>query len=209
MSRSWNIGRGCVAAGLLGALMLVGSTAATARSRSISGGEIFRAPPTTAATESSLTGTIVYDRRVPFTLRDAGGTVICRGDLQTRAVQSTAADVLDFYYRFRNTSGPGEIYGIYLSNFVGPLRVGYRTDGLGTVRPLEVYREDWPSTRVLFNFVPPGPYLSCATHDESRFILIRTRATGFEDGGGTAEIIGAIPDTYGTSVSVGIVDPGR
>lgn len=196
-------------AALCGALMLVASTAAAARSVGISEGEVRRTPATTTAEEPSLGGHVLYDRLVPFTLRDPAGRTICAGHLQTRAVLSTAAGVLDFYYRFRDTSGRGAIYGIYVSHFVGPLRVAYRTDGPGTVAPYQVYREAAPSTRVQFGFVTPGPHLFCAAHEESRFLLIRTRATRFVDGGGIAEIIGGVPPGYGSSVSVEIVDPGR
>jgi hypothetical protein len=186
--------------------MLAGS-AATARSVEIARGDVRRAPATTMAEEPGVAGTVVYDRLVPFTLRDAGGRTICAGNLQARAVSSPTSGALDFYYRFRDTSGRGAIYGIYVSNFPGTLRVAYRIDGLGSVAPYQVYREHAPSLRMQFGFVRPGPYISCAAHEESRFLLIRTRSTRFEDGGGEAEIIGGIGGAYGSSITVEIVDP--
>lgn len=138
-------------------------------------------PSTTAALEPTLNGTVIHDALVPFIIRQEDGSVECRGNLQNRVVRSTATGRLDFYYRIRDTRGPGEIRAIDTSGFRGEtLRIAYRTDGLGTESPTRAYRPAPGST-----VIAGGMHLACGRHEESRFIVIRTEATELESGATT------------------------
>lgn len=145
-------------------------------------------PATTAATEPALKGTVVYDTLLPFTINAYGGALVCTGQLQNRVVKETTTQQLDFYYRVRGTSGPGTIGAITVSSFKGAtLRVAYRTDGLGTVAPAWAVRSPTPGAQIQFFLMSQNtPPLSCAQHEESRFIMIKTTATGFHNGGYTS-----------------------
>lgn len=129
--------------------------------------------------EGSLGGSVIEDALVAFTVRDAGGRS-CRGRLQVRVVRSTATGELDFYYRIRDTSGSGTLAGITARDFSHrSLRVGYRSDSVGSVAPTRAYRYPAPGPAVVIG----GLRLRCSRHEESHFIVIRTDATSFESGG--------------------------
>lgn len=185
---------GCVVAALLAA-----TPVAFGQSAALRPNVDIVLPATSTAREPSLTGTIIRDSLLPFTIRDGSGAEICRGTLQNRVVRSTATRRLDFYYRIRDTSGAGEILGIAVEDFGGETtRVGYRTDGLGSVSPTRAYRHPSPGARIVLG----GMHLHCARREESRFILVRTESTRF-GAGGTAELIAA----DGSRVSVSTADP--
>ncbi len=144
---------------------------------------------------------MLHDDLVPFTIRNAAGAVVCAGQLQDRVVQSTSTGRLHFYYRIRDTQGPGAVNLITTTGFGGlALRVAYRTDGLGTVPPRRAYRSAAPGEAVRFTLIDPP--VSCASHRESRFILIKTPATWFNPGGQTQ-----IRTTTGNSEVVPTVRP--
>ncbi len=183
MFRIWKLvrSRAGFAGAISGGLLLFGGGAAMAISVFLPPGGSLVVPPTTAATEPTLAGVVLHDPLVPFTIKDAMGAVLCAGQLQDRAVRSTITHRLDFYYRIRDTQGPGAIAQIATSGFDGlSLRVAYRTDGLGNVPPRLGNRN--PTPVVTFEFTPP---LSCAIHEESLFILIRTPVTAYHAGGVT------------------------
>ena len=116
-------------------------------------------------------------------------------------MRSTRTRRLHFYYRVRNTSGSGAVNAIATSAFSGlPLDVAFRTDGLGTVPPRRATRSPPPGALVTFELTDPP--ISCAQHQESRFILIKTTATTFKPGGMT-ELVA----TTGAKVSVPTVMP--
>jgi len=184
------------------AVVLMFSLAATALAVSIllpPGGSV-AVPATTAATEPSLAGGVIHDALLPFTIKSASGAVVCAGQLQDRVVRSNTTGQLDFYYRIHATTGPGAIGRTSTASFSSlPLRVGYRTDGLGTVAPKVAARSAAPGAQMTFSF---DPALSCARHQESRFILIRTPAKKFVAGGSTRVIA-----TTGVLVSLPTVRP--
>jgi hypothetical protein len=61
-------------------------------------------PATTAAEEPDLAGTVIHDAVIPFQVTDPSHTkVLCEGQLQDRAVRSTATHDLHFYYRLIGT----------------------------------------------------------------------------------------------------------
>lgn len=164
------------------ATILAGTTAASAVSARLRADADIALPSTTTASEPSLAGTVILDNLIPFTIRNAVGSVECRGTLQNRVVQSSSTGRVDFYYRFRDTSGSGRLLGFITTGFASvTLRAGYRTDGLGTKQTTRIYRHPAPGDRV----VTGGMSLNCGTHEESRFILIRTGSTDFEPGGTT------------------------
>jgi hypothetical protein len=191
-------------AGLAGAVgggaTLLGTAAALAVSVLLPPGGSLGVPSTTAATEPDLAGVVVHDVLVPFTIRTATG-VLCAGNLQDRVVRSNRTHRLHFYYRIRDTKGPGAINRIATVSFAVPmLRVAYRTDGLGTVPPRQASRSGGTGALVTFTFSDPP--ISCARHQESRFVLLKTTATAFATGGTTR-----ILATTGAGASVPTVKP--
>jgi hypothetical protein len=202
MSRIWNLARRARLVGVTaGGLALLCTGAALAVSVLLPPGGSLPTPSTTAATEPTLSGFVIHDALVPFKITTPDGHVLCSGNLQDRVVRSNKTQRLDFYYRIRDTQGTGAIGRIATLGFGGlPLRVGFRTDGLGTVPPRLAARSAAPGAVVTFTFSDPP--VSCAQHQESRFILIRTPATTFTSGGKT-EIIA----TTGPAVSVPTVMP--
>ena len=202
MSRIRNPGRCARLVGVTaGGLALVCTGAALAVSVLLPPGGSLPTPSTTAATEPTLSGVVIHDALVPFKIATPDGQVLCSGNLQDRVVRSNKTHRLDFYYRIRDTQGTGAIGRIATLGFGGlPLRVGFRTDGLGTVPPRPAARSAAPGAVVAFTFSDPP--VSCAQHQESRFILIGTPATTFTSGGKT-EIIA----TTGAAVSVPTVMP--
>ena len=197
------LARGTVrtAAAALGGLMLLGVTSALAVSLLLPPGGVLATPPTTAATEPDLPGVVVHDTLVPFTIKTQGGAVLCAGYLQDRVVRSTKSGQFHFYYRIRNTRGPGAIGRMVTASFATTaLRVAYRTDGLGMVPPRIASRSIVPGALVTFELTDPP--LSCAQHQESRFILIKTSVTAFHPGGATR-----IFATTGDEAAVPTVQP--
>lgn len=161
------------------------AAAALAVSALLAPGQFLAATATTAATEPTLSGTVIYDTLLPFTINAYGGGLVCTGRLQDRVVIETTTQQLDFYYRIRDTSGPGAIGAISTNNFSGQtLRVAYRTDGLGTVAPQWVARAAAPGAEIQFFLLLPP--VSCALHQESQFMLIKTTVTSFRGGGNTS-----------------------
>ncbi len=202
MSRIRNLARraGLVSA-TAGGLALLCTGAAMAVSVLLPPGGSLPTPSTTAATEPTLNGVVIHDALVPFKIVTPDGTVLCSGNLQDRVVKSKKTQRLDFYYRIRDTQGTGAVGRIATLGFGGlALRVAYRTDGLGTVPPRLAARSAAPGAMVTFTFSDPP--VSCAQHQESRFILIRTPATTFTPSGKT-EIFAST----GPAVSVPTVMP--
>ena len=140
-------------------------------------------PPTTAATEPVLDGVVIHDALVPFKITSTTGAVVCEGNLQDRVVKSNKTGLLDFYYVIRDTKGTGAIGRLATRSFAGqPMRVAYRTDGLGTVPPGKANRSAAPGEIVTFAFEHP---VNCAKSEWSRFILIETTVKAFQQGGET------------------------
>jgi len=138
-------------------------------------------PALTDAGYPNLGGVVLSDQLVPFTLKGREGEG-CTGNLQERVVRSTNTGKLDFYYAVRDTAGIGAVSKIDTSSFAGlPVSVGYRTDGLGTVSPQTVIRSGAPGASITFEF--GSTPVSCAAHQESRFMLISTGVTNFVPGG--------------------------
>lgn len=192
--------RAAIAGPVGGGATLLGTAAALAVSVLLPPGGSLSVPPTTAASEPDLAGVVVHDALVPFTIKTATG-VLCTGNLQDRVVRSNRTKRLHFYYRIRDTKGPGAIKLVATLSFAVPaLRVAYRTDGLGTVPPRQATRSGGTGGLVTFTF--SDPTISCARHQESRFVLIKTTATAFTTGGTTR-----ILATTGAGASVPTVQP--
>jgi len=188
-------------AGAAVALMLFGVTSALAVSVLLPPGAILPTPSTTAATEPDLGGVVIHDKLVPFTIKAPNGPVLCAGNLQDRVVRSTTTGLFHFYYRIRDTHGPGAVSRIVTASFgMLALQVAYRTDGLGTVPPRIASRSIAPGALVTFELTDPS--VSCAQHQESRFILIKTTVKAFHAGGVTR-----IFATTGAEVPVPTVMP--
>jgi hypothetical protein len=194
-------GKAGLAAALSAAIILSSATAALATSASLPPATSLPVPATTAATEPDLAGLVIYDKLVPFTIAAPTGAVLCSGRLQDRVVRSRKTGLYDFYYAIRSTNGPGAIRRMTTSAFTGlKLRVAYRTDGLGTVPPIVAARNAAPGALVAFGFAETP--ISCAKHQESRFILIKTATKAFHTGGATQ-----ILTPSGAAVSVPTVKP--
>ncbi len=188
-------------AGISAVAMLLVPLVAGAVSVLLPPGGSLNVPSTTAATEPDLAGVVINDTLVPFTIKNPAGEVICEGQLQDRVVKSNATGRLEFSYRIRDTNGSGSIARISTARFGGlRLRVAWAADGLGTVAPVLATRSAPPGAVVRFVF--RNPPVSCAEHQESRFMLIKTPATEFRPGGTTV-----ITATTGLSVSVPTVIP--
>jgi hypothetical protein len=184
-----------------GALVLFGASEAMAISVVLPSGTSRSVPSTTAAAEPDLAGGVIHDTLVPFTIRTLGGQVVCTGNLQNRVVMSAKTGLLHFYYRIRDTRGPGAVVRIGTSDFREfTLGIAYRIDGLGTVPPRVATRSPAPGASVTFTLNDPA--VSCARRQESRFIPIKTPVTTFRPGGVTRIIA-----TNGTSASVPTVMP--
>jgi len=148
---------------------------------SLSPGSSTPVPALTVTGDPNLDGAVQYDQLVPFTLQDSNG-LQCTGNLQERVVLSNNTGDLNFYYRVRDTSGPGSVAKISVSSFAGlSVGVGYRTDDAGTVPPTTADFTAAPGTSITFNF--SSHPISCASQEESQFILISTTVTNFESGG--------------------------
>lgn len=194
-------GKATLAGAAFGGLMLAGATAAFAVSVLLPPGGSLPVPPTTAATEPDLAGVVLHDALVPFAIKAPTGAVLCAGQLQDRVVRSSKTGQLHFYYRIRGTQGTGALGRIITTSFGGlALRVAYRTDGLGTVPPHIAARSVAPGAQVVFAFTDPP--LSCAQHQESRFILVKTTTNAFHAGGATRIIA-----TTGAATLVPTVKP--
>lgn len=182
MSGTWILSRTSRAWAFGGVLLVLAATAAKADSVPLGYGVDLAVPSTSAAREPSLNGTVIHDRLVPFTIRNEAGAVVCRGNVQDRVTRSRRTGWLDFSYRIRDTRGSGTILGISMSGFAWQaLRIAWRADGLGTEAPTRAYRNPSPGDALIVG----GMLLSCAAHQESRFILVRTEATAFEPDGTT------------------------
>jgi len=189
------------ASGAAVAAMLSLSTAALAISVLLPPGGTVAVPSTTAALEPDLAGVVIHDAVLPFTIKNPAGGMVCAGQLQDRVVRSSKTGLLHFYYRIRATSGPGAISQLTTAGFPNlALRVAYRADGLGTVPPRRAHRTSAPGAQVMFTL--PDPTVSCAKHEESRFIFIKTPAKAFRPGGVTRVIA-----TTGAVASVPTVMP--
>jgi hypothetical protein len=174
--------KGVSFAAACGVFSLFLTTAALAVSVVLPPGGSLAVPATTAATEPILDGVVIHDALLPFTIRAVTGAPLCTGQLQDRVVRSNSTGLLHFYYAIRTTGGPGSIARINAKSYGKlELRVGYRTDGLGTVPPRVATRSTAPIVSFQFGDVP----VSCARHQWSRFMLIETPVKAFVAGGAT------------------------
>jgi hypothetical protein len=192
--------KGVSFAAACGAFSLLLTTVALAVSVLLPPGASLPVPATTAATEPVLDGVVIHDALLPFTIRGVTGAPLCMGQLQDRVVRSNRTGLLDFYYAIRSTNGPGSIARIVAGSYGKlELRVAYRTDGLGTVPP-RVAARSGPGPLVAFQFTDPP--LSCARHQESRFMLLEAPVKAYIAGGATQ-----IVATTGASTVVHTVEP--
>lgn len=187
MTEARERGRTRFVAAVVSGLIFVAAAPAAATSIYLSPNEDLAVPSSTTASEPSLAGPIIHDRLVPFAFRDAAGGLVCSGNLQNRVVRSSITGRLDFYYRIRDTRGRGVINGIETSGFGGrTVRIAYRNDGLGTIPASRAFRYPEPGDVIVVGLHNAALLpLSCASHQESRFVVIRTRARLFETGGTT------------------------
>jgi hypothetical protein len=132
-------------------------------------------PGTTAAAEPDLSGTVVSDQVVPFTIASASSPV--SGTVQVRVVRN-AAGKLAFYWKINNAAASeGVVSSLSLTGF--PKQVydaNWRKDGLGTVAPSSAAGNVSPvdlNTWICgFHFktpIKPG--------ESSRFFFFRSGAT--------------------------------
>jgi hypothetical protein len=136
---------------------------------------------TTLTADPTLAGPILYDVITPFTMSLADGGTIT-GSFQDRVVRDTLG-TLDFYSRITNDSTSTEGVDLFSrgneANFSGSANLeymDYRTDGLGSVAPLDAMRSVASSTVGFYfdfgNGILPG--------QDSYFMFYRSNATAFE-----------------------------
>ncbi len=182
----------------LAALLLAISTSEALASLRLSPGGAITLLGTTAATESDLAGDVLRDNLSDFAIKDASGTLVFQGKLQNRVVRSRATGRLHFYYRVRDTMPglPGVIARITTCCFGSdPVAVDYRTDGLGTVSWTSAKRPAAQPQEVLLYFGLPG----LPAGAESRFVHIKTGATGFAADGKT-QILGRLSTSESATI---------
>lgn len=186
-----------LASGIAAALVLSIAAAALAVSVSLPPGGSIAVPATTVAREPDLNGTVIHEAMLPFTIKK-NEVVLCRGQLQNLVIRSTKTQGLDFYYRIVLTSGSGAINRIATTRFSGAgTRVAYRADSTGGgVPPRHSTRSGASGSLITFDLTDPT--VSCAQHQESRLILIRTPVKGSPRPGGNTRLV----TTAGASVSV-------
>ena len=154
---------------------------------------------TTALLRPELAGLIIADTLVPVSFGDGSGGTISLV-VQTRVVREDDAGTLDFYYWIRdfNANSSLPITALRLSGFDGQTTdVDFRTDGLGTVGPVDALRfSGVDEGKLNFRFLSAagGPVLDPG--EESRLMFVKTEATTF----------GLAPADLTTTVS-GVISP--
>lgn len=154
----------------------------------------FPVPGITAAMNPNLDCTVVQDKIIPYKVPDFSFSLVSplqlSGTLEDRVCRENTSGTLDFYLRLANdafsTTGYSEysplslVAGGSFGNF--STAVGWRQDGPGVVAPTTATRSA-DGNAVSFTFLPIiGPGVP------SRFVLIQTNATQFDDLGSTAVV---------------------
>ena len=172
-----------LATGIAIALILLAAAAALAVSVALPPGGTVVVPATTVAKEPDLEGTVVREVTRLFTI-NKNNVVVCRAQLHHFVIRSTRTQGLDFYYHILLTSGSGAINRIATTKFSGvDTRVAYRTDSTGGgVPPRHATRSGAPGSLITFDLTDS---VSCAQHQQSRLILIRTPKGSPRAGGST------------------------
>jgi len=113
---------------------------------------------TTSAANPDLAGGVVSDGLRPFEIRDAGGVVLLRGNLQDRVTRSASTGQLIFAPRLRELEAPGGdawVLDLSVSGYSGvSTDVEYRTDGSGSVGPRIATRTPGAGDRLAFEHQP-------------------------------------------------------
>lgn len=189
-----------LATGIAAALVLSAPLIALAVSVSLPPGGTIAVPATTVAAEPDLGGTVVREVTRLFTI-NKNNVVVCRAQLHHFVIRSTRTQGLDFYYQVLLTSGSGAINRIATTRFSSvDTRVAYRTDSTGGgVPPRHATRSGAPGSLITFDLTDS---VSCAQHQQSRLILIRT-PKGSPRAGGSTRLF----TTKGESVSVSTFMP--
>ncbi len=168
--------------GLTATLAILTSTSVLADSLpvALTGQGYFTLGGVTAASDSALDGTAIYDQLQSFSYNGYSGQV------QVRVVQETVSGTLDFYWRIINDpNSAGAITAFRVSGFGDySLAADYRPDGLGVAGPNQVYNEAISGTTPVpgdvnfyFNTTPVAPGTS------SEFFFLQTQATSFAPNG--------------------------
>jgi len=138
---------------------------------------------TTAAARPELTGTVVRDELIPFSVTGGGGTIFT-GTLQDRVIRATDG-TLTFAQSVRaNTSLARRALLDYVrrSDFDGfGTDVNYRTDGVGqaNLHP-ELVRRTGDGANVQFSF-----HDRLSAGQDTLLYFVKTNATSFDVGGNT------------------------
>lgn len=142
----------------------------------------------TAAAESDLAGTVLYDKLIPFKIMGARGVLLFAGNLQNRVVKSSRTGNLHFYYRIRDTKSGlnGVVEDLRTQGYqnVNPLLADWRPDGLGTIHPDTVERSPGAGALVNFNFIPRAGMILVGGLD-TKFFYLKTSYKKFAPGGHT------------------------
>ena len=142
-------------------------------------GGVVPTPGTTVAARPELAGLVVQDHVQPFAAMVGG--VVVKGTIQDRVVRESSTGLYDFYTRINlNSASNAGLIGVARSSFGSGqalVDADWRIDGLGTVPSVEAARSA-TGADVLFMFngaIAPG--------EESRFLLIHTRARRYNNAG--------------------------
>ena len=158
---------------------------------------------TTTFQRPELAGPVVLDILIPFTISDAAGNPIYRGNVQNRVSFSDIDQTYIFCLRIRDTDPtlPGRLALVTRTGFHrGTTDVDYALDGLGMIGPAAASRTlHRHGNEVDFDFsnnpIPGG--------SSSYFVFVLTGATDYKDGKGTLTLY----TTDGSSVSVAVAAP--
>jgi hypothetical protein len=113
----------------------------TASAVTVNPGETVSLPGTTAAAEPWLAGTILEDEFINFSLHATpNSSSMISGTVQQRVVRETGTGTLDFYWAIRDVTG-GSLGYFRIANFGSAVfDANYRTDGMGTIGPSNIFR---------------------------------------------------------------------
>ncbi|MFI4917813.1 MAG: hypothetical protein ACIAS6_15070 [Phycisphaerales bacterium JB060] len=175
-------------------------------------------PPGGASTLPGTTGpggSIIRDSLIPFTIRDAGGSVIMRGNVQDRVVR-TATGALSFEPRIRDVTG-STAFGISrvtregLDDFFTD--VDWSPSGLGIAAPTFATRSgDGDTLDYAFSFSPVFTGSSSrffrAVTDADQYSLTGRMTLQLENGlSTTIQVAAPIIDTTPPDVRITAPDP--
>jgi hypothetical protein len=161
---------------------------------------------TSSAAEPELAGIVLLDKLIPFSISNAAGDLLFKGELQNRVIKSSSTGLLHFYYSIRKTQEDlnGIVQSVSTKSFAlgGTVHADWRVDGLGDVSPIEVSRSGGTGELIRFRFSTAGSALTGGL--ESNFFFLKTKSFRYKRDGQTR-----IQLRTGESVVLSTASPAR